>query len=260
MNLTFSVFLCILVFATAVEGLPQDQSAERALIQAKQLISEAVNEANAQAFSRAKSILKPFTSHDRLAALVHYHLGYIDYQMGAVVHRRNKDLADEHLDSAITHLDRAVELDKNFAEAYALLSGCYGIKISFSPIKGIFLGPTSGRLIDKAKQLAPENPRVALLGAIGTYNTPSMFGGGKDEGLAAMQRAAELFDRWEDADSLQPSWGREEVYAWIGIAYLDRKELILARKAFEKALQINPHYGWVKYILLPKATEAPVKQ
>jgi tetratricopeptide (TPR) repeat protein len=105
-----------------------------------------------------------------------------------------------------------------------------------------------------AKTLSPENPRVALLGAIGTYNAPAMFGGGKEEGFEALKKAAELFDRWKTSDSLQPDWGREQVYAWIGIAHLDRKETIFARKAFEKALEINPDYGWVKHVLLPKVT------
>jgi tetratricopeptide (TPR) repeat protein len=110
-------------------------------------------------------------------------------------------------------------------------------------------------LISKAKELAPENPRVALIDAISTYNTPSLFGGGKDKGLEKMKKAAELFERWKESDSLQPSWGKEEVHAWIGIAYLERKETILARKSFEKALEINPNYGWVKYGLLPKITK-----
>jgi tetratricopeptide (TPR) repeat protein len=102
--------------------------------------------------------------------------------------------------------------------------------------------------------LSPDNPRVALLEAIGTYNTPALFGGGKEKGLKAMKRAAELFDRWADADSLNPDWGRAEAYAWIGVAHIDRNETILARKAFETALQINPEYGWVKYVLLPKVS------
>jgi hypothetical protein len=33
--------------------------------------------------------------------------------------------------------------------------------------------------------------------------------------------------------------------------------MILARKAFENALRINPDYAWVKYVLLPKVTSQP---
>ena len=108
--------------------------------------------------------------------------------------------------------------------------------------------------MQKAKDLSPGNPRVALLEAIGTYNTPGLFGGGKEKGFEALRKAAELFDRWTMADSLQPDWGRAEVHAWIGVAYVDRHETILARKAFESALRIDPEYGWVKHVLLPRVT------
>ncbi|MGA9364178.1 MAG: hypothetical protein WBW16_07400 [Bacteroidota bacterium] len=47
--------------------------------------------------------------------------------------------------------------------------------------------------------------------------------------------------------------GNEQVYAWIGLAHLDRNATILARKAFEKALEINPDYGWVKHLLMKEA-------
>ena len=119
-------------------------------------------------------------------------------------------------------------------------------------MSGIWRGPKSGSEMTKAKSLSPENPRVALLGAIGIYNTPAMFGGGKEKGFEALKEAAELFSRWKVVDSLQPDWGSEQVYAWIGLAYLDRNETILARKTFEKALEINPEYGWVKYVLMKK--------
>ena len=66
--------------------------------------------------------------------------------------------------------------------------------------------------MSKAKMLFPENPRVALLAAISKYNTPAMFGGGKEEGFEAFKKAAELFDRWKTTDSLQPDWGKEEIY------------------------------------------------
>ena len=53
------------------------------------------------------------------------------------------------------------------------------------------------------------------------------------------------------ADPLQPVWGHDEVYAWIGLAHLDRDERGRARAALEKALEIEPEFGWVRYVLLP---------
>ncbi len=245
----------LLIFVGLWYGLKAQDAAAvqdiQDIIEAKRLMREAVTHSDGQRLMNAKALLLPLRDHSQLSALVHYYLGYIDYQMAVAIEQLNKERASAYLDSAVVHLEAATEVDKQFAEAYALLASCYGIKISFAPLKGILWGPKSSSLIERAKKLAPRNPRVALLDAIGTYNTPSMFGGGKEKGLQGLKFAAELFDRWVDADSLQPSWGREEVFAWIGRAHMERKEYMLARDAFTRALEINPEYAWVKKSLMP---------
>ncbi len=230
------------------------QTAAQGIVEAKRVIEQASNHASADEFKRAKDMLGSCTSQGYYQALAEYYLGYIDYNLGVVVYRMDKEKAVAYLDSAVGHLQKAIEKNDSLAEAHALLSSCYGIQISFYPLTGIWRGPKSGSEMATAKALAPENPRVALLGAIGTYNTPALFGGGKEKGFEALQEAAKLFDRWKTSDSLQPDWGREQVHAWIGLAYLERNEIILARKEFERALEINPDYGWVKYALMKQVT------
>jgi tetratricopeptide (TPR) repeat protein len=253
-NTRLNFMIMSMMFLGAANGFSQSRTAAAEIMEAKSFIQQGSNKASKEKFEQAYNILTRFTSQGDHQALAEYYLGYIDYQMAVAVYRMDKEKAPASLDSAVMHLEKALQINDNNAEAHALLASCYGMQIAFSPLSGIWLGPKSGSEMGKARELSKENPRVALLGAIGTYNTPSMFGGGKEKGFEAMKRAAELFDRWKTADSLQPDWGKEQVYAWIGLAYLDRKETILARKAFEKALDINPDYGWVKYVLMPKVT------
>jgi len=247
------IIIVMVLFAVS-NSSSQSRTAEQAIIEAKGFIQQGSNNASREKFEQAQTILTQFVSQGDYQALADYYLGYIEYQMAVAVNRMDEEKAPANLDSAVVYLKKALEIDNNNAESHALLASCYGMQIAFSPLSGIWRGPKSGSEMSKAKELAGENPRVALLGAIGTYNTPSMFGGGKEKGFEALQRAAELFARWKTTDSLQPDWGKEQVYAWIGLAYLDRKETILARKAFEKALEINPDYGWVKFVLMPKVT------
>lgn len=232
----------------------QDMDPRQAILAAKEHLRQGDNTSRAEYFEQAKALLAGCCADSAGEALAEYYRGYADYRLGVVVYRMDKEKSIAYLDSAAEHLERATQLSSKFAEAYALLGSCYGIKIAHSPIKGIVLGPMAQRAMDKAKAIAPENPRVALLDAIRIYSTPSMFGGGKDEGLQAMRRAAQLFDRWTAPEPLVPDWGKAEVYAWIGIAYIDRKESVLARHALEQALKINPEYGWVKYGLSRKVT------
>jgi len=256
-NLAFTLFCAQSAQTQVPSPVP---SAEQTILRAKALISDGRNGAQRGSFDEAKGVLQPLSGDLKQGALVEYYLGFIDYEMGVAVERMDKDRAVPYLDSAVEHLNAATEKQQGFAEAYALLSSCYGVKIGFSPLKAIILGPKAGSAMSKAKSFAPENPRVALLDAIGTYNTPAMFGGGKEKGLAGFIRASQLFEQWKEPDSLQPDWGKEEVYAWIGIAHLDLGDTILAKRAFEKALQINPGFGWVSMVLMPRVSDQPERK
>jgi tetratricopeptide (TPR) repeat protein len=254
MRRTFGVTMAsIILFASGIVCC-QTPGAKQWLLEAKNCLRQGDNTARGDEYKRAKALLNRCAAGDEYQALAEYYLGYADYRLGVVVHRMEKENAIPYLDSAIEHLEKAIEKQSDHAEAHALLSSCYGVKMSYAPLKAIVLGPMAGMEMQEANDLAPANPRIALLGAIGTYNTPPLFGGGKDKGLEALQKAARLFDQWQTADSVLPDWGAAEVHAWIGLAYLDRNEMILARRAFENALRINPDYGWVKYQLLPKVT------
>jgi tetratricopeptide (TPR) repeat protein len=247
-----NIFVSGISLFLIVKGFGQTQREVQSISEAKKLIQQGINLASEGDFEQAENILSPFTSVGDHQTLTEYYMGYIDYQRGVVIYRANEEMAKTYLDSAIEHLENAIRKDDTFAEAHALLSSCYGIEISFSSLKAIWLGPKSGSQMGKARGLAPENPRVALLGAIGTYNTPGLFGGGKEKGLGELKKADSLFAQWKITDSLQPDWGKEQVQAWIGLAYLDQKDTVLARKAFEKALEINPDYGWVRRVLMPR--------
>jgi len=246
-----------IILLSAVIGFVYGQSATQGIMEAKKLIQQGSAFASKEKFELAQSILARYESQNEHLDLVEYYLGYIDYQMAVVVCKMDPEKAPAVLDSAVVHLEKAISINENMAEAHALLSSCYGVQISFSPMSGAWRGPKSGYEMQKAQTLSPENPRVALLGAIGIYNTPTMYGGGKEEGFEAMKEAVDLFQRWKNVDSLQPDWGVEQVHAWLGLAHLNRKETILARKEFDKALEINPDYGWVKYVLLPKVISEP---
>jgi len=143
-----------------------------------------------------------------------------------------------------------------FADAYALLSSCYGQKISLAPMLGMTLGPKSGMTMQSALKLDSDNPRTILLDAIGTYYKPPMFGGSKGAAWAGFKRAVELFDKEKIKDPLQPDWGHAEAYAWLGIAYLDKNDKVAARAAFDRALAITPEYGWVKHRLYPQVANS----
>ena len=245
-------FLLSLAFIFSITYPTLAQPADSLIVSGKQML-ESANDLDSMYAARAT--FERALADTGLVAWGHYYIALADYRIAGLLEGESKD-PSEHLNAAVEHLKKATEIDPQAAEAYSLLSSVYGWQIGLSPMKTMLLGPRVGKAAQKAKQLAPDNPRVVLSAAISDFNTPKMFGGSKEKGLQGFQRAAELFAQEEPTDPIQPVWGHREAYAWLGIAYQNQGELESARAAFEKALEIDPDFGWVKDWLLPELEKA----
>ena len=244
-------FLLSLVFIFSIAYPTLAQPADSLIVSGRQMLQAGESANDLDAMYAARATFERALADTGLVAWGHYYIALADYRIAGLLEGESKD-PSEHLNAAVEHLKKATEINPQAAEAYSLLSSVYGWQIGLSPMKSMLLGPRVGKAAQKAKQLAPDNPRVVLSAAISDFNTPKMFGGNKEKGLQGFQRAAELFAQEEPTDPIQPVWGHREAYAWLGIAYQGRGELESARAAFEKALEIDPNFGWVKYWLLPE--------
>ncbi len=255
------LFFCLLILllATSVQAQPSTNStaADSLILQGKNMINQAVEQWNVDAMQKARAHFERVLEAKHRPALVHYYLGYCSHQLNIFYRykpdatKADKENADKLVEAGIQHLEKAIQLDKNFAEAYALVASLFGEKIGGNPLLGMSLGPKSGVFMEKAVKLAPENPRVVYLDAISKNFTPAMFGGSKEEAISGLYQAGELFANWKSADPLAPEWGHAECYAWLGNILTEQKKFAEARAAFEKSLALRPNYGWVKYELLP---------
>ena len=248
-------FMLSLSFIFSISYPTLAQPADSLIVSGKQMLQAGENAGDLDAMYAARATFERALADTGLSAWGHYYIALTDYRIAGLLEGESKD-PSEHLNAAVDHLKKATEIDPQAAEAYSLLSSVYGWQIGLSPMKSMLLGPKSGKAIQKAKQLAPDNPRVVLSAAISDFNTPEMFGGSKEKGLQGLQRAAELFAQEEPTDPIQPVWGHREAYAWLGIAYQGQGEQESARAAFEKALEIDPDFGWVKDWLLPELEKA----
>ena len=183
--------------------------------------------------------------------LIHYYIALADYRIVSFYFsQQNQEQAKKYIDDGIEHLQSCLEMKDDFAEAYSLLSSLYGNKIGTDPQLGMTLGPKSGVMMAKAMKLEPQNPRTQLIAAWSAYFTPKMWGGGKDKAKEHYEQAIAFFDSFKVTDPLLPDWGHDEAYAWLGMAQMEAEEFEAAKTNFNKALEINPEYGWVKYVLL----------
>ncbi len=253
--------IAIIVFAALVAWcVPvQAQSSRQLLLEGKEMLADGANHDDQDKLLKVRALFEQALHDDSLAIFAHYYaasaaseLANILYEMDGSDHNRQ---ILEYVNYAIDHLEAATDRDESFAEGWLMLSAAYGQKMQARPLRAVTLARKFNRAMSRAQELAPDNPRVVLLKAITDYNLPRIVGGNKDRALEDMYRAARLFQEEVVEDPVLPSWGHEDTYARIGIVYMDRGNLEEARTAFERALEINPDFGWVKHTLLPALEE-----
>jgi len=184
--------------------------------------------------------------------LVQYYIGLADSRLVSFhFSHNNKENAKKYIDDGIKHLRLVIEANENFAEAHSLLSSLYGNKIGTNPLLGMTLGPRSGMEMGKAMSLQLKNPRNYLIAGWSAFFTPKMFGGGKKKAKKNFELAIVYFDSFKVHNPTLPDWGKEEAFAWLGLVNTEFKEFETAELNFNKALKINPEYGWVSHVLFP---------
>lgn len=214
----------------------------------KEQIDRGMETGDPASFREARSFFERAAKRDTRNALSYYYVGLASYRL--VDHIDDEDVA---LNATIDYLKRATEQRPKWAEAHALLAAAYGRKASGGMLSGIRYGPRSDEALERARNLAPDNPRVVLIDAIALLQKPSVFGGDEEKAVRKMKEASRLFaERPAPDDPLAPSWGHAMTYAWLGIAHMKANRVDQARAAFEKALSLRPKLHWVREVLLPE--------
>lgn len=183
--------------------------------------------------------------------LLHYK-GYALYRRATLgmstLEKRDLDATLKGAEEALIASEKAIA----WPESPALLSSVYGqmIALNGNPISAMRLGSKAGDAMERAMALGARNPRVLLLRGIGSIYRPRVFGGGLDKAERDIREALALFPADKPAPTA-PAWGFAEAWAWLGqvLARADRRDE--ARAAYQKALEVDPEFGWVKYVLLP---------
>lgn len=175
------------------------------------------------------------------------HLGLLS----ATMRDQDESLFDDYYDEAVDNLQSIISEDKKWAEPMAVLSAIYGLKLGYSPWQGMFLGPKSSNLIEKAKELAPQSALVWKIYANSKFFTPEMWGGDIKEAIASYEKSIQLYEKETEGPTY--NWMYMDAIAFLGQAYLKNGEPTKAVSTFEKALAKDPDFGWVRFVLLPQA-------
>lgn len=183
---------------------------------------------------------------------INYYGGVICHQLGKILYLPDSEQAYDYFDKSIDYLLEVKK--KNYtAEIAALLSSAYGKKSSLSPLKAIYFGLKAKDYIYEANGLEKSNPKVLLIASIHLMHTPESFGGDKKWAEELLQRSLKLNYKRKKVEDAMVDWATEaEIYAYMAQLEILRDNYPKARLFIDKALKLEPNYGFVLYDLIPQ--------
>ena len=136
-----------------------------------------------------------------------------------------------------------LEQRTDFAEGLALRAVCAATPLAGGGLHVPFAGHGPRKDLDRALSLAPKNPRVLLLDALGDYEFSSALAGNKERALPKLRRAVAAFEAERGGAEALPGWGASEAYYYLGRDLLEHQDPVGARDALEHALLLAPEYA-----------------
>ena len=162
--------------------------------------------------------------------------------------RRHERVRKPLLEEAESLLKARIEADPNDAEAHLVLSQLYQARLT-GMMSGMRFGRRAGETLDRALELAARRSAAALSQgrqpAHGAGPVREQGGGAAQPGGGggALRRGcARRVSIW---------WGEPEAHAFLGLSHARENERDQARAAYERALELEPGFDWVRERLLP---------
>jgi tetratricopeptide (TPR) repeat protein len=156
------------------------------------------------------------------------------YVAEVAIEVRDKNAAHSAAEAGIDAAKKAVAIKGDSSEYHRLLGTLCGQAISADVLRGMKYGHCAQDEVSKALQLDPKASTNYLARGVGNYYLPSGLGGGLDLAVRDFLKAAEL-----DPQSA-------EAQLWLGLALRKQNKNAEARKAFQKAIELNPARVWAK--------------
>jgi tetratricopeptide (TPR) repeat protein len=157
------------------------------------------------------------------------------YLAEVAIEQKDKNESRAAAEAAIKEAQRAVELKPTVAEYHRVLGMLCGQAVPGANIMAAMKwGKCAQESINKAIELDPKSALAYVGRGVGNYYLPAAFGGGAEVAIKDFEKAIELDPRLAEA------------HVWLGIALRKANRNAEARKALERAIQLNPRRVWAK--------------
>lgn len=138
--------------------------------------------------------------------LPYYYAAYTQVMQALML--KDKSQVDPIADKAEGNLDKAEALNPKSSEIACVRSLIATARLTVDPMtRGQQYGAIAAELLQQAKTLNPENPRVYMLQGQSLLYTPEQFGGSKSQAKTTLELALEKFAAFKPESSIAPHWG-----------------------------------------------------
>ena len=230
-------------------------------------IQRADYEGDRPAMQRGYDELTPFTEDSKLASRIRYWRGFAQWRQAINGFNEAVDSKEleQNLISALDEFKIAIEKDPTFVDAKVGAISCLGYLAFMNRKDQARAKELVGQILPLVKQaddLAPDNPRLIWVHGPILWNSPPERGGGQEKAIANYQRGLEACLKIKTSDeSLEPSWGKPELIMSLAYSYLNanRPDVNAAERYARNALDVVPHWHYLRDILLPQIVAAKAK-
>jgi hypothetical protein len=139
--------------------------------------------------------------------LPYYYAAYANHLIGWMNPKADKDKVAEKSKDLLT---KAEAIERN-AETYCMRQMIAVQQMTVDPMTRFqSYGAEAGKALAEAKKMDANNPRIYLLDGQTLMNTPEAYGGGKAVAKKLFEKSLQLFDTFQPATAMHPSWGKDQ--------------------------------------------------
>jgi tetratricopeptide (TPR) repeat protein len=245
MRLTSTLFL-----ASAIAGASAPASAQNAPLKWADTVRHEIDAAylsgDVAKIQAARALSERVATAFPNDGLVLHYEAFAIYREATMLSARGTDAAPQFV-RAQAIFEKSLK-SHPLPETHVLLSSIDGQLIAKDPSRGMELGMASQASISAAQGLGPNNPRVTLVRGQGAIYTPPEYGGGLKIAEELLKQSIAQFDK--DAPKPgEPSWGKAEAHAWLGMVYQQMNDKAKAAAEFKTAMEVDPSFTWPKTLI-----------
>lgn len=175
-------------------------------------------------------------------AALRYHLAHAQYRRGLLLGAGGGREAEAAFSDCIDELKPLLTQDDRPVEPLILQSACYAGLADYRTLESLLLRSRSGERLESSLRLAPRNPRAVFLSAMQAMRQAKPGTAQRQQALAQLQLAAQLFEASPATNIETPGWGHAEAYLALGRELQLRGDQLGARNWIEKSLIAAPDY------------------